>query len=105
MEQMSLYYYSPVEDIIAIKTNVKNFSFYGMAMPYSTKKAFDNSKKLKSALTLLRERSFHQNQKKKRWVSFTIITDLLIVVKYIMSETFSSNKSCNLKCVELTQTI
>ncbi len=38
------YYYSSVKDIIAIKTNIENFSFsYGMAMPYVDEKEYNNS--------------------------------------------------------------
>ena len=39
-----LYYYSAVSSIIAIKTNIKDFSFsYGMAMPYVDEKEYNNS--------------------------------------------------------------
>jgi len=39
------YYYSPIDEIIGVETNIKDFSFsYGMAMPHVEKPLFDKAK-------------------------------------------------------------
>ena len=56
MKDLKYYYYSPVDELIGVKTNIKDFSFsYGMAMPYSDKSIFVKSK-IKITLNVVKGR-------------------------------------------------
>tara|TARA_B100000795_G_scaffold115302_1_gene85627 strand:- start:2272 stop:3342 length:1071 start_codon:yes stop_codon:yes gene_type:complete len=56
MKDLKHYYYSPVDSLIGVKTNIKDFSFsYGMAMPYSDKSIFGKSK-IKITLNVVKGR-------------------------------------------------
>lgn len=64
------YYYSPVDGIIAVKTNLKNFSFsYGMAMPQVEAVQFDNAL-IKIKITVVKGKIEPLPEEKKKMGKF-----------------------------------
>ncbi|WP_435415576.1 hypothetical protein [Polaribacter aestuariivivens] len=64
------YFYSPVDDIIGVKTNIENFSFsYGMAMPYTDESNFNNSL-IKITLNVVKGRVEPTKEEKEKMGKF-----------------------------------